>query len=165
MPIFILRIFFDFSVPSDIMRGVDFMGRMATPLALTVLGINLARIKFKELFTDVIVYISSGFKLIIAPLFALGVAVLLRLIYPGLDPLVIAVFYIICTMPAAITMTALSERFSSDGTAAAKSVLLSAIICIVTVPLLLMILNVVVPELFACCTYYPGCIHSFDNTT
>ncbi|MCL2255629.1 MAG: AEC family transporter [Firmicutes bacterium] len=169
MPLFLVKVFVpEVSVALDgnfvwerFMWGVSSLGRMATPLALTVLGINLARIKFKELFNDILVYISAGIKLLIAPFFALAVALLLRVMYPSLDPLVIAVFYIICAMPAAITMTALSERFSDDGTAAAKNVLLSAIICIVTVPLLLLMLNVVVPDLFVeyCCNYYPYCYY------
>ncbi|MCL2861844.1 MAG: AEC family transporter [Firmicutes bacterium] len=157
MPLFLLQVFIpqindtlsENFIWQRFMWGVNSLGRMATPLALTVLGINLARIKFRELFTDVIVYVSAGIKLIIAPLFALGVALLVRLMIPSIDNLVIAVFYIICAMPAAITLTALSERFSDDGTAAAKSVLLSAIICIITVPILLLMLNVVTPDLFA----------------
>ena len=48
-----------------VMASVDIIGDLVTPLALTVIGIRLANVKFKDLFVDKWAYIVAGMKLIL----------------------------------------------------------------------------------------------------
>ena len=72
----------------------------------------------------------------------LGVVLLLRLIIP-LDDNVLIALYFIMAMPAAATNLSFAERYEGDKDNAAKNLLLSTILCVLTIPLLMLLLQVI----------------------
>lgn len=129
------------AVPNEIMVPVGFLADMTSPVSMTVLGIRLAGIKFKELFIDARLYFASFVKLVAVPLISLGLIVLFRLVCP-FDRMVAVTLYIIMAMPSATIVVLLSERYGIDSSFAAKVTLLTSVLSFVSVPVLLLLCGV-----------------------
>lgn len=56
-------------LPEILLNGISLLGNMTTPFCMIILGIRLATVPFKKLFTRPIIYIICACKLIIFPLF------------------------------------------------------------------------------------------------
>lgn len=132
--------FFSVKVPYIITDVLELLGGITTPLAMIVVGIRFAEMNFKQLFSGKEVYISSVFKLIFAPLFCLGIMLLLRLVFP-LSYELIATLYIIMAMPTANIVIMLCEFYNLPSLTAAKCVIFSSLFSILTIPLLTWLLS------------------------
>ncbi len=120
---------------SPFFDAIAVAGRMTTPLSMLIMGMRLATIKFKEIFTSVKSYFAVFVKGIIMPLIALVL----------LMPMPIAqevkcVFYIICACPTASVVLNFSELCGFGEREAASSVLISTILAIFTLPLMMLLL-------------------------
>lgn len=138
IPFFVLNIKF----PDRVMTAFAYLGDMTLPLSMLILGIRLAEVPIKTLFTSPSVYASVSIKLIVSPLVALVIMLLVRLVFP-LDNTVIAALYAISAMPSASMALSFAERYGCGREAAAKALLLSVVCCIFTIPLLMLLLQVV----------------------
>lgn len=135
-----LPVFFaGFTVPDEIMSTLDFLGNMTTPLSMIVMGIRLAEMSPKELFGAGEVYVACALRLVVIPLAAFGILLLVERLLP-IDTLVVASMYVMTAMPTAASTMLFAERFGGDTRTAVKCMLLSSILCVVTIPLLLLLL-------------------------
>ena len=57
--------------PQKMLDAISLMGKMTTPLCMIILGIRLASVSFKKLFTRAYVYVICACKLLIFPFFSL----------------------------------------------------------------------------------------------
>lgn len=135
LPVFFIGV----TIPAPVLSAVDFLGNMTTPLSMIIMGIRLAEIRFRDLFTEADVYVACGVRLIVSPLLSLAVMLLVGLLTP-LDPLVVASMYVMMAMPSATSTLLFAERFGGEVRTAVKCLLLSSLLCIVTVPVLLLLL-------------------------
>lgn len=122
---------------SPFFDAIAVAGRMTTPLSMLIMGMRLATIRFREIFTSFKSYLAVFIKGIIMPLLALLI----------LLPLPIAtevkcVFYIICSCPTASVVLNFSELCGFGEREAASSVLISTILAIFTLPLMMLLLPV-----------------------
>ena len=117
---------------------VTVVARMATPISMIVMGMRLATMKIRDMFTDVRIYATIFVKQVVMPL----VALLVVSIFP-LMPEVKAAFYIICACPAASVVLSYSELCGTGQKEAASTVLLSTALNIVTLPLMMLLLPLV----------------------
>lgn len=117
----------------------DLLGNTVTPLAMIVLGIRLSEMKWREIFTDGLVYLTSAFKLIVMPL--LVIALLLPF---SLDPLVKSAIFFGLAMPSATSTVLFSEQFGGDSHSASATVLLTTILSVVTIPLLFLLFDLTI---------------------
>ncbi len=138
IPFFVLNI----KIPDRIMTAFSYLGEMTLPLSMLILGIRLAEVPIKTLFTSGPVYASVFIKLIVSPLVALLIILLARLVFP-FDNTVVAALYVVAAMPSAAMALSFAERYGYGRETAAKSLLLSVVCCIFTIPLLMMLLQVV----------------------
>jgi predicted permease len=126
--------FFNIKLDLRLGAGIAYLGDMVTPLSMTILGIRFAGIEFKRLFSDKSVYVTSAVKLVIIPLLLYA---LLRAV--NLNPILERTLFIIFLMPCASNLLLFAEYFDADATAAAKTVMLSTMLSIVTIPIILML--------------------------
>jgi predicted permease len=133
LPLFFLKV----TLPEPVMTGVDFLGNMTTPLSMMIIGIRLGEIHLAELFNSAKVYLSSFVKLIVAPLFAFAVLKLCQLFLPLNETVAITVFAIMA-MPSATSVIMFAEMFGGDSPAAAKCILLSSVLSVITIPVLML---------------------------
>lgn len=118
----------------DIEGIVTTLGKMTTPLCMIILGMRLATVSPKDLFCDWKVYLATAIKLIVLPLITFTVMLAL----PLSDEIKVATFILSCC-PSATVVLNLSEMFGSGQKVSANIILLSTICCIVTIPLMLLL--------------------------
>lgn len=115
---------------SKFMNSLYLLSNAVTPLSMTVIGIRLANIGWKQLLTDRWAYVVSGIKLVVMSLItALFVAYL-----PIASTIKYTVFFLL-SMPSATSGAMLAVQFGKDGDFASVGVLLSTVCAIATLPL------------------------------
>ena len=116
----------------DILRtGFSTLGAMSTPLCMIILGVRLATMDFRTLFTTRLAWLISAGKLLVFPLFCY----LLVLPFP-LDPVFKGSILILAGTPCASILLNLAEIHHNGQKLAANCALLSTILSILTIPLL-----------------------------
>lgn len=137
-PLFLLGI----RLPVVALDAVTLMGRMCTPLCMLILGMRLACTPFRQIVTDRYAWPACAGKLVLMPLLALASAAFLP--FPDYFR---ATLFLLCCCPTASAVQSLSEIYLPEDAASAKrtaadAILLSNLLCILTIPLLCTLLQV-----------------------
>ena len=123
-------------VPSFLQGGIEVVARMTTPLCMLILGIRLASVEMKKLWTNPLQYLTVGLKLVVFPLFSYG----LSLLFPFPDIFRYSIL-ILAGTPCASVLLAMAEMHGKGEEAAANCILLSVLLCIITLPLLALLIR------------------------
>lgn len=121
------------SFPKPVMNFVEFFSKMSTPTAMTVLGMRLAFVKFKDLM-DYRQVVAIFLKLIALPLITFGIMYAL----PVDETLKISTYILSCMPPAAITLN-FAELSNTSPKTAANIVVVGSLLVAITLPVLLLI--------------------------
>lgn len=126
---------FSIKLPYPIYTAVSVVGSMTTPLSMIIVGSMLAEVKFKEIFTGVAVYYLSFLRLIVVPFLTF---LLLKSL--NADKLLLHVSVIIEAMPVAVLASVFAEKYDADTSLASRSVFITTIISMITIPVVVMFL-------------------------
>ena len=118
-------------LPEPVRSGLQALSTMSTPLCMLILGIRLATLDLRKMFTTPIVWVISAGKLLVFPLFCR----LLVLPLP-LDPVFKGCMLMLAATPCASIVLNLAEMHNSGQHLAANCALLSTLLSIATIPLL-----------------------------
>ena len=118
-------------LPGQIAEIVELLAKMTTPMCMLILGMRLATVTPKDLFLNPRIYISTAVKNVLYPLLSF-----LIIYFIPLPTYVKITFFILGCCPAASMVLNMAELVKEGQTHAACSVLISTISCIVTIPLL-----------------------------
>ena len=118
---------------------------IVTPLSMIVLGIKLADLSLKKLFTSRKMYYVSAVRLVLFPALCVGMMLILKLI-PFLDVSndMIVGFFIAFAMPTAGLASAFADQHKGDGENAVICTLGTTVLSIATIPVLFWVLTLVV---------------------
>ena len=122
-------------IPDTIMTIVNYFGNITTPMSMFLIGLGLAQGKVTDAFRDKDVLSSTFMRLIVVPLVSL---VILKLL--PLDELTTNVACIVIAMPCASASMMISQDHGGDTIMAARTIFLTSLLCIVTIPLIMMLL-------------------------
>lgn len=122
-------------LPSALNEIVTVCGKMSTPLCMLIVGMRLATVPLSSLVKSPFVFGVVGVKQIVFPLIAL----LLGMILPVPDYMKTTLF-ILCATPVASIVLNFAEMRGEGQKEAANMVLMGTVSCIITIPLLLLIL-------------------------
>lgn len=138
LSVFIGLIIFLFSVelPTPIIKTLEMVGSMTTPLSMIIIGSTLADAKIKSIFEGFSVYFGSFIRLIAIPL---TVYFILNLF--GLKDFYLNIPVIITAMPAAANTVIMAEKYGGNPEYASKVVFLTTILSVVTIPAILILLK------------------------
>ena len=103
-----------------------------------VIGIRLANVNVRQLFTDKWAYSAAAMKLIVMSLVALCIVACL----PVANTIKYTIFFL-CSMPSATSGVMMAVQFKKDSDFAATMVVLSTICSIVTLPVMYLVMNAV----------------------
>lgn len=126
LPIYLFHI----QLPELISSPIEMLADVNTPLAMIIVGGYIARVKFKEFFSDLAVYKMAVLRLIIAPALYL---ILALLIHPNDTLLVSSVIQ--AATPVAANSVLFAVQYGGDAQLASKSVALSTVVSVITIPL------------------------------
>lgn len=130
-----LMFLFSIKLPYPIYTTLNMVGSTTTPLAMLIVGAMLAEVKLKEIFKGSIVYYASFLRLMVVPFLTLGILKLLNA-----DKLLMQVSVVIEAMPAAVLASVFAEKYGADTSLASRSVFITTIISMVTIPIIVMFL-------------------------
>ena len=129
--VFALPIYFlDLHLPPVISEPVGFFAGLNTPLAMLIIGSYVAKVDINSFVSDKAVYKMAALRLLAAPgLFLL----LLLLIRPDPELLVTSVIQAAC--PVAANTVLFAVQYKCDSPLASKTVAVSTVLSILTIPL------------------------------
>lgn len=127
----------DIPLPGLVVEFCSMVGETTIPLSMLVIGVSLAFVDFKELFTEPKIYLFSLIRLVVLPIITFYI---LRLFIH--DPLLIAVVTVIQAMPSGTLNSVLSTEYGGNSQLAAKGVFFSTLCCIITIPFIVWLLLV-----------------------
>lgn len=126
--------FFKVKLPDIVVDCVGYMAIMNTPLAMVVLGMRFALVRFRDMFKGASVYLVSFLKLVVTPLI-----VYLVLLPFKLDKILVMTMVIVSAMPTANMVLMMAEKFGGDTEAAAKSIMNTTVFSILILPLVMLL--------------------------
>ncbi len=118
---------FSIRLPTPVSSAISGMAALNTPLAMMVIGFNLARSNLLAAFKDKRVYLISFLRLVLIPLIAL--AVLLAL---GIRGTILISLIIAASAPVAAVTTVFSVKFERDTELSVKLIAFSTLLSIIT---------------------------------
>lgn len=118
-------------LPSDLMSMVTTAGKMSTPISMIVMGMRLATMDLKKMFTNVRIYAAVFAKLVVMPLLSL-----LLVVFLPISPDVKVTFFIISACPIASVALNYAEIVGEGQDEAAGMLLTATMLSIVTLPLM-----------------------------
>jgi len=126
-------------IPTAIIQTLDFLGNANTPMAMILLGSFLAKTDLFFLLKEKMSYIVSLLRLVVIPVVMLILLSVLPKEYTDIK----YVLLIVSSTPVAAMLTMFSQLYGKDVTYGAKIVSLSNILCLLTMPIILMIASLI----------------------
>lgn len=127
--------FLPFRLPTAVLSTLKMLAATTTPVSMVIIGCQLAKISPRDLFLDQDVYIVSFLRLVITAVVAYGI---LRLFIS--DTTILGVLTICICMPSAAILPVISADRGGDSLFCSKTVFVSTLLCLFTVPILLQLL-------------------------
>jgi predicted permease len=124
---------FQLPMPSLFAKTLDAVAGLNTPLAMFILGIYMAQLSFKEIFRIGLVYPTAILRLIVIPLLVLAVFMWV----PSQFDMAKTTILIAISAPSAANVAIMAQQFHMDYTEGVKIVIVSTLLCIVTLPLII----------------------------
>ena len=121
--------FFDLKLPFQLDTAIAQLGKAAIPIALLLLGVQLASTRFGVGRYETV---ASGLRLGVAPLVAYGVGKLFHL--TGLD---LQVLVLQSAMPVAVNTIVLVTEFGGDSVKVARTIVTTTLVSLLTIPFIL----------------------------
>ncbi len=118
-------------IPEGVFKPIEMIGKCTLPLAMFVVGGNIALVKLKDVDKKAVFLLILG-KLIILP--ALGIAIVLRLGLPYLLGLLIIMQL---AMPSATSLSVIIRHYKKEDALISQGVFFSHIVSLLTIPLFL----------------------------
>lgn len=121
-------------LPEAVTGAVSAMAALNAPVAMLILGIYLAQVELKSLFTAKILYISSAVRLVLIP----ALMILLLLPFPVDAGLRLAVL-LAGSAPIGSLAAIFAQMYQEDYALAVREICLSTILCVFTMPVVVVI--------------------------
>lgn len=122
-------------VPDVLMNAINLLSSMTTPLCMIILGVRLSTVKLSSLFSKPFVYIICLGKLVAFPLFCYLAVAFLPLPFSFR-----ASVLILSSVPCASVILNMAEIHHAETELAANCVLISTLLCFITIPLMTLVL-------------------------
>lgn len=133
--IFVLNI----PIPETIKRTVGFIAGMNSPVAMIILGVYLSKIEIKSIFTNKDIYFCVLLRVIIIPVITLFIFYFL----PIDNMLIIMIILIAACTPVGANIVIFAQQYDKDYLLSLKTVCLSTVISIITIPLFFMLVQII----------------------
>ena len=116
-------------VPAAAVTFFDYMGNATIPLSMIVIGISVARMSWREIFSSVRMYVFCGIKLLVIP-------VLCALVFRGFfaSEMLYGIFVLMLSMPVGSIVTMISNEYGSGETVCSQGIILTTLLSMITIP-------------------------------
>ena len=122
--------FLPFALPSFILESMGLMSKLQTPLAMFIVGANIANIRIEKILPEKALLTAIAVRLIGIPLAVYGVIVLTG--SKGIAP---EIALVLTAMPAGAQTVVMAEKLNGDSAFASEVVFATTLLSIITIPL------------------------------
>jgi predicted permease len=124
-------------LPAALTGAIEAIKGMTTPVCMFILGIRLASAEFRQIWNKPVVYGTVFLKLLVFPLFSYAAV---SLPFLGLPDSLRWTVLILSSVPCASILLSLSELHHTEPDLAADCILVSTLVCFLTIPLLTLVM-------------------------
>ena len=128
---------FRIETPDFVKSTMQNLSNLTAPLSMMVIGASLTKIKLKDLFTDVRLLLFCGWKLLVVPIVLLFI---LKMFIT--NEMLLGVCMVVLATPIASMTAMLAQQYDGDYGLASKSVALSTILSVITMPIVSMVVGI-----------------------
>ena len=132
----ILIFIFQIPLPDIVVDFCDYIGNATIPLSMMMIGISIAKVNLKVIFTNVRIYLFTAVRMVIFPI----LVILLIKSFITADPVIFGVFVLQLSMPVASIATLIAKENGADEACCTNGIVLSTLLSIVTIPVVCMFL-------------------------
>ncbi len=132
----ILIFIFQIPLPDIVVDFCDYIGNATIPLSMMMIGISIAKVNLKVIFTNVRIYLFTAVRMVIFPI----LVILLIKRFITADPVIFGVFVLQLSMPVASIVTLIAKENMADEACCTNGIVLSTLLSIVTIPVVCMFL-------------------------
>jgi len=122
-------------LPAALEGGVALISGMTSPISMILIGAILAKQRLKETFMNVRVLPPTALRLVVIPILTW-----FSLRWFIVNPIMLGVIVTLMAMPAAAATAIFAEQYDGDSIVAARFVVVSTVLCVITVPLISLLL-------------------------
>jgi len=119
-----------FSLPGFLLDSIGLMAKLQTPLAMFIVGANIANIKL-----DRISSWKALLSIVVVRLLAMPLAVYALMAATGLRGMAPGIALLLTAMPAGAQTVVIAEKMDGDSTFASEVVFVTTVLSIVSIPL------------------------------
>lgn len=127
----VVMIFLPVEWPTPVKGAANAFGDMVLPLSMIIVGASLGEQKLSQVLRDWRPYAMAPVRLLVAPVM---VWAMMRLVVR--DPMILGVATLLAGMPSAVLSVMLAIRYGANEQLAARSVFLTTVLSVLTIPLL-----------------------------
>ncbi len=131
----LLFFFTRIELPAPAVEVISYLGQMVVPLSMILIGSALGRMSIRTIFGNRLNYAVCAIKLILMPILSF---LLFRQFVS--DPLVLGMMTVMGAMPSASISPILCAEYGGDSDFASRSVFLTTLLSLITIPLMTWIL-------------------------
>lgn len=131
-----LLFYFSIKIPEIILKPLEIIGNLTTPLSMIFIGASLSNVNIKKIFGEWRLYAISLVRLIVIPLMIFFV---LRIFIQ--NPLLLGIPVIISGMPVAANCAIISNQYGGNSDLASEGIFMTTLLSMVTIPFLVFILS------------------------
>lgn len=126
----------DFNVPVVISSSLSYIGRATTFLSMLVLGVSVAQMVPKDIFSHLKLYVFTVIRQILIPIcFTLLLGLFIK------NPLILNTCALMLAMPAANMPLMLSKQLNVDESTISQGIILTTIFSLVTIPIVTLLIS------------------------
>lgn len=130
--------------PEVITSTINFVADLNTPLAMIITGVFLASVNLGETLRDMRVHFASLLRVVLFPLLMLALIKLTGAanLFPKAEVVAFSIL-IACACPSAASTVLMISKMGGDSTHGAKVLAVSTVLSLVTLPLMVILYNLV----------------------
>jgi len=132
-----LLFLFNITLPGFLGDSINIIGSATTPLTMVIIGMQIGRMKVKDIFGESTIYIMTFVKLIIIP----SVTYVIFFVVLNDSSLLARVMVLDFAMPAAMCSAIFSQQYGADYEFASKGVLITTLFSIATLPIVTLLIS------------------------
>lgn len=121
--------------PTSLGSMINTVGKMVSPLSMLIMGMRLATMELRKMFSDYRLYLTIAAKQFLMP----AVAFLFAFFLSGVDLHLRQTLFITCACPVASIVLNFAEIVGTGQKEAANTVLLSTALSVITLPLMMLL--------------------------
>ncbi len=132
----VLIFVFQIQLPDPVVSFCEYMGNPSIPLSMMLVGVSMAQVNLKKIFTSVRVYFFILLRMLLLPILC---AVILKQ-FPAIDETVSGVFVLQMGMPVGSLLILMAKECGADSTCCTNGIVLSTLASLLTIPIVCMFL-------------------------